>query len=561
MNHEPIAEPYRAEQRFQGIFDHAIEGIFQTTPDGHYAGANPALARIYGYDSPEDLQAHLSDIRHQLYVDERRRDQFQQLMEEHGRVTNFESAIYRKDGSIIWISENAVAVHDEAGGLLHYEGFVVDITARRLAEEALQKAREELEMRVAERTSELEQANASLQQIAADLRQARDDAERATRAKNEFLSRMSHELRTPLNAILGFAQLLDRPDLQAVQRERIGHIYRAGRHLLELINEVLDIARIESGRMELSLEPVRVCEAFQEVISLLRPLAAQRNVELICEAEQLEAAFALADRQRFKQVLLNLVGNAIKYHREGGGTVRLSAMPVPAERLRVLVIDDGPGISAEKIDRLFVPFDRLGVEGSEVQGTGLGLALSKRLTEAMGGSLGAESSEGEGSTFWVKLPRAQSPLARAVTQGSTPATALYPPAQGGSWKVLYVEDNLANLNLLEHVLAEHSGVELLSAMQGRVGLDLAREHRPDLILLDLHLPDLPGREVLLQLKSDPLTRAIPVVVMSADATGPQIERLRAAGAADYLTKPLDLSLFLKVLNQYLTTVRSDTAHA
>jgi signal transduction histidine kinase/CheY-like chemotaxis protein len=460
-------------------------------------------------------------------------------MEEQGSVTNFESQVYRKDRSIIWIAENAVAVRNHRGELLYYEGFVVDVTARRRAEEALQKARDELETRVCERTEALEQANARLQLAAVELTAAKEEAERANRAKNDFLSRMSHELRTPLNAILGFTQLLDRPELAPLHRERVGHIYRAGRHLLDLINEVLDIARIESGRMELSLEPVSVAEAIGEVISLLRPLAAQRNVELVSELEG-GSEFLYADRQRIKQVLLNLVGNAIKYHHVHGGRVTLSCQRMAAERLRLNVADDGPGICPEKIGRLFVPFDRLDAESSDVQGTGLGLALAKRLIKAMGGFVGAESVPGKGATFWVQLPRAPAPLSR---RASAKAAHRFFPSGGKAHTLLYIEDNISNLHLLEHLLAEHSQVELLSAMQGRIGLDLAREHAPDLILLDLHLPDLSGREVLAQLKAASTTAHIPVVIMSADATPVQIQRLLNSGAADYLTKPLDLPLF------------------
>jgi PAS domain S-box-containing protein len=557
MNQESHREPYCVEQRFQGIFDHAIEGIFQTTPDGRYVGANPALARIYGYDSPEDLQEHLSDIQHQLYVDHRRRDEFQRLMAEQGRVASFESAVYRKDGSIIWISENAVAVRDEAGCLLHYEGFVVDITARRSAEEALKRAREELEMRVAERTSELEQANASLKQTAAELRAARDDAERATRAKNEFLSRMSHELRTPLNAILGFAQLLDRPDLQTVQRERIGHIYRAGRHLLELINEVLDIARIESGRLELSLEPVRVCEAFQEVISLLRPLASQRNVELICEEEHGEAAFAFADRQRFIQVLLNLVGNAIKYHRERGGTVRLSSLPVPAERLHVLVTDDGPGIAAEKMDRLFVPFDRLGVEARKCKAP----AWAWRFPSAYrsdGRLAGAQSARVKalpsGSNCRERKARSRARCTTVHADRRPFAPRKNAHGRCSMWRIIS-----QILNLLEHVLAEHRGVELLSAMQGRWALiSPANTGRTSSFSISICRIS-PGARCSCSSRRSRHAR-FPVVVMSADATARRSSASARAGAADYLTKPLDLTRFFQVLNQHLAAPGAEPAH-
>jgi len=544
------------EARFRGVFDHAVEGIFQTTPEGQYLAANPALAKIYGYSSPEELQARLADIDRQLYVQPGRRSDFLRLMEEQGSVRDFVSEVYRKDGTRIWISENAAAVRDVRGQVLYYEGFVVDITARRRTEEALIKARSELEDRVIERTAELEEANQNLRAVAEELRTAKEFAERASRAKDEFLSRMSHELRTPLNAILGFAQLLDRPDCTPIQRERTSYILRAGRHLLDLINEVLDIARIESGRVELSLEPVRVGEMLQEAVALLAPLAAERQVALFCNEEK-DPVFVLADRQRIKQVLLNLVSNAIKYHRPSGGTVRLAVTTAPNDRYRITVADDGPGIPEGYLERLWIPFDRLGAETGGEEGTGLGLALSKRLVEAMGGFMGVETGVDKGSTFWVQLPKARSPLAEL-----DPAKRrLAEQWNGAQARILYIEDNLSNLRLLEHLLEDYPGLELMSAMQGQVGFDLAREHRPELILLDLHLPDLPGRDLLLKLRAEPTTREIPVIVLSADATPPQIQRLRAAGANDYLTKPINVARFVEVIERHLTALHAVQGHA
>ena len=374
-----------------------------------------------------------------------------------------------------------------------------------------------------------------------------DEVKRASKAKSEFLSRMSHELRTPLNAILGFGQLLERQKPTEVQRKRVGYILSAGKHLLDLINEVLDISRIEAGRMQLSLEPVCVADALEETLDLMRPLATERSIQLSASADIDAGVHVLADRQRFKQVLVNLLNNAVKYTPFFGG-VAVSYHVPGNEKVRVLVSDTGPGIPAEKLARLFTPFERLGAEQSAIEGTGLGLALSQRLMDAMGGSIGVESAVGKGSTFWIELPLTKSPLERFPRDRAANG-ARQPSSEPASRSILYIEDNLSNLALIEQMLAERPGTALLTSMQGKVGLDLARQHTPDLILLDLHLPDLPGWDVLSQLKADSTTRHIPVVVISADATKRQMNRLMSAGAAHYLTKPLDVNKFFQVLDE------------
>ena len=396
----------------------------------------------------------------------------------------------------------------------------------------------------------LEQSSILLMKRAQELRGAKDEAEKANQAKSDFLSRMSHELRTPLNAILGFGQLLEMDHLSSEQRESVQHILKGGRHLLGLIDEVLEIARIETGHLVMSAEPVRVSEVLQEALDLVRPMAAVKKVRLNNEQGATADRHVLADRQRLKQVFLNLCSNAVKYNHEGG-MVTLSCEETANGRMRVKVTDTGPGIPQDKIGRLFTPFDRLGAEQSEVEGTGLGLSLSKRLVGAMGGTLGVDSVPGRGSTFWLEFPVVESPLERLEKAGGDLPAPVEPEPSRKARVVLYIEDNLSNLKLIQRLLAHRPEVRLIPAMQGRLGLQLAREHHPDLILLDLQLPDILGSEALRQLREMPETREIPVVVISADATPGRIDRLLAAGAWKYLTKPLDVKKFLAVLDEAL----------
>jgi len=495
-----------AEQKYRAIFENSVEGIFQTTPDGKYISVNPAMARMYGYSSPEDLISSVTDIGHTIFVDPSRRLEFRRLIEIQGFVEFFEYEAFRKDGSKIWLSENARAVRDGNGEIIYYEGTVEDITEQKRVKEV----------------------------------------ERASKAKSEFLSRMSHELRTPLNAILGFGQLLERQGPTPVQKNRISHILSAGRHLLNLINEILDISRVESGRFQLSLEPVLVEHAVDEAIDLIRPMAAERKIKIQCSALPKSSPSVLADRQRLKQILLNLLSNAVKYNRDGGRVV-VDLTAQDGDRFRVSVSDEGPGIPHDKRARLFSPFDRLGAENSTTQGTGLGLALSKRLTEAMGGTIG-EGGPAMGACFWIEFPLVQS-VQTQIVSNLTEAVELA-PLNAETKTLLYIEDNLSNLTLVEHLLGDTAPIKLISAMQGQLGIELAARHQPDLILLDVHLPDINGADVLARLKAKAKTRDIPVVVLSADATKSQINRLMSLGAEEYLTKPLEVDRFLKVIEEH-----------
>jgi len=361
---------------------------------------------------------------------------------------------------------------------------------------------------------------------------------------------MSHELRTPLNAVLGFAEVMTMdPATDHKARERLRHILKAGHHLLELINEVLDIARIETGRLSLSLEPVAVADVLHEALDLTRPLAIQRGVRLTIEAPEHFEQHVIADGQRLKQVLLNLLANGVKYNADGGSVV-VSVADAEEGRVWIEVRDTGPGIAPDKLERLFVPFERLDADRSGVEGSGLGLAISRRLIEAMGGTIGVASVVGAGSTFSIELPRAASPLARFAGDDDS-LRRFGDDGATGSATVLYIEDNLSNLELMEHIPAFRPRVKLIPAIAARVGLTLARDHAPDLILLDLNLPDMRGDEVLQRLRNDERTAAIPVVVISADATPGQIQRLLGQGARDYLTKPLQVRRVLEMLGREL----------
>ncbi|AEY02661.1 multi-sensor hybrid histidine kinase [Oceanimonas sp. GK1] len=373
------------------------------------------------------------------------------------------------------------------------------------------------------------------------LRQTRDEAERASRAKTEFLSSMSHELRTPLNAIMGFAQLLlnnQRTPLDERQHRQVEQIYKSGNHLLTLINEVLDLARIEAGRIDMSFEAIEVADVVREACDILSPMAQQQHIRL--QPQMGRCGAVTADYTRLKQVLLNLLSNAIKYNRPQG-QVHIGCR-CEGERLRISVRDTGPGIAADKLSQLFQPFNRLGAENGAIEGTGVGLALTKRIVEQMQGEIGVETVPGEGCEFWFCLPLA-TPAPAALTE-ALPSRA---PAEGAGRTVLYVEDNPANQRLLSELFEPLDGVELTCVPSAELAFEMACASPPSLILMDINLPGMSGLEAALLLGRHPRTRQVPVVALSARAMPEELNQARQAGFRDYLTKPVDLPRLLALL--------------
>jgi len=412
----------------------------------------------------------------------------------------------------------------------------------------LRERRDEQEATTAELRERAEKMEAEIVHRSQELQTANAELRKAGTAKNEFLSRMSHELRTPLAAILGFSELLATRDLGEKPDEWARMIHVAGEHLLTLVDEIMDLSRIEAGTVGISTEAVSLGPLVEEAFQLMRPVAAGHDITLFepVFTEATGAAYVLADRQRLTQVVINLISNAIKYNRHRG-TVTVEAEEDEG-RIHLSVADTGAGIDPDQLPRLFTPFDRLDAAASGIEGTGLGLALSRRLVEAMGGRIGVRSRRGIGTTFWVELEIARPAVvdaADAAAEGLL-ATRQYPT----ELRVLYVEDVVANVRLVEEIFARRPSIRLIPAMQGQLGIELARDHRPHLIFLDLHLQDMTGADVLAALRRDAATRSIPVVILTADATRRELEKLQRLGARSYESKPIGMRRLLEIVDEH-----------
>ena len=404
--------------------------------------------------------------------------------------------------------------------------------------------------------------NSVRKRVEQQLNEAVDAAEKANRAKTDFISSMSHELRTPLNAILGFAQLVESgtPEPTPTQKRSIDQILKAGWYLLELINEILDLALIESGKLSLSGEPVSLTEVLAECRAMVEQQAQQRGIGMVFA--RLEAPrYVKADRTRLKQVLINLLFNAIKYNQRGGH-VTVACTLSPPDAVRISVRDTGPGLAPAQLAQLFQPFNRLGQESGGEEGTGIGLVVTQRLVHLMGGEIGADSTPGVGSVFWVEMALTEAP--QAIVQGDAlPADAPRPEAHPGTPQhtLLYVEDNPANLELVEQIIGRRTDLRLLGAADASLGIEFARVYQPEVILMDINLPGISGIEAMKILRADPVTAHIPVIALSANAVPRDIQRGLDAGFFNYLTKPIKVNQLMDALDAALRVAETTSGPA
>ncbi|BBP05251.1 hypothetical protein TPL01_23980 [Sulfuriferula plumbiphila] len=499
----------------ESVTDYAIVML---DPEGRVVSWNAGAERIKGYHEEDIVGQHFS----RFYLGEdvnngKPRRDLEAVMA-NGRFED-EGWRVRKDGSRFWANVVYTAIRDQLGNLRGFAKLTRDLTERR--------------------------------QVEAALTDAKSAAEKANLAKSDFLSSMSHELRSPLNAILGFAQLMesDSPPPTSSQQASIEQILKGGWYLLELINEILDLAVIESGRLSLSLEPVLLAEVMLECQAMIEPQGQKRGIRMSFPRFDIPC-FVKADRTRVKQVLINLLSNAIKYN-QAGGTVVVACSASAPERIRISVADTGAGLPAEKLAQLFQPFNRLGQEASAEEGTGIGLVVTKRLVELMGGVIGVESTIGMGSVFWIELIAAATPQIVAGIAESTPVAQAQVHNAAALRTLLYVEDNQANLKLVEQLIARRSDLRLLSAADGHLGIEIARAFQPEVILMDINLPGINGIEALKILREDPATAHIPVVALSANAIPRDIVKGLEAGFFRYLTKPIKVNGFLDTLDEAL----------
>jgi len=497
---------------------------------GHIENWNSAAQRINGYSESEIIGQHFSRFYPREDIDSGKPQRELDAVIAQGRHED-EGWRVRKDGSTFWANTVMTTMRDKDGNLCGFVRLTRDITERRRLEQILKEKNIELEL-------------------------TRAVAEKANVAKSDFISSMSHELRTPLNAILGFSQLLEAsiPPPTAIQAIRIEQIHKAGWYLLELINEILDLAVIESGKLTLSPEPLSLAKVMLECQAMIEPQAQSRDIKLTFPKFDLPC-FVHADRVRLKQVLINLLTNAIKYNHEHG-TVEVKYAENTPDHIRISIKDSGVGLPPEKLAQLFQPFNRLGQENGDVEGTGIGLVVTRRLVDLMEGTMGVESIVGEGSEFWVELLRSEMPLAAEISRPADHLPRVRGKNNSAPHTLLYVEDNPANLMLVEQIVDGHPHVNMLSARDGNTGVALARAHNPDVILMDINLPGISGIEAMNILRKDQATKHIPIIALSANAMLRDIERGLEAGFFRYLTKPIKINEFMSALDAALEFVEN-----
>jgi PAS domain S-box-containing protein len=517
------------DQQFytRSLIESNIDALMATDPAGIITDVNKQMEALTGSTRDELIGAPFKSC----FTDPERAEAGIKQVLSGSKVTDYELTARARDGKETVVSYNATTFHDRDRKLQGVFAAARDVTERKRFEQAQQ-----------ENNVELERAKAA--------------AEKANLAKSDFLSSMSHELRSPLNAILGFAQLInsDSPPPGPSQKASIDQILHAGWYLLELINEILDLAQIESGKLALSLEPTSLAEVMIECQAMIEPQGQQRGITMTFPRFDIPS-FVDADRTRLKQVLINLLSNAIKYNRASGGTVSVDCAASTSDRIRVSVTDTGAGLPPDLLMQLFQPFNRLGRETSAEQGTGIGLVMSKRLVELMGGVIGVDSTVGSGSVFWFELNSAAAPQLAADTIESAAITPAQVPQGAPLRTLLYVEDNPANLKLVEQLIARRPDLLLLTATDGNLGVRLARAHVPEVILMDINLPGISGIEALKLLREDSTTASIPVVALSANAMPRDIQKGLQAGFFRYLTKPIKVDEFMETLDVALESVK------
>jgi PAS domain S-box-containing protein len=521
------------EQQFytRSLIESNIDALIATDPSGIISDVNKQMEALTGCTRDELIGAPFKNY----FTDADRAEAGIKRVLSETKLTNYELTARARDGKETVVSYNATTFYDRDRTLQGVFAAARDITERRILDQALQET------------------NIALQG-------AKLAAEKANLAKSDFLSNMSHELRSPLNAILGFAQLMESgtPPPTLAQRQSIDQILQAGWYLLELINEILDLALIESGKLSLSPEPTSLADVLSDCRGMIAPLALKSGIGLTFPRFA-DTPFVKADRTRFKQVLINLLSNAIKYNR-AGGSVEVICTVSATQRTRIAVHDTGNGLSPEKLAQLFQPFNRLGQESGSEEGTGIGLVVSKRLTELMGGEIGAESAVGEGSVFWIELHATEAPrLVAVATEHRVDLRAR--ASTDAPYTLLCVEDNPANLMLVEKLLERRPDIQLLVATDGIRGIEKARAARPDVILMDINLPGISGLIALGILAEDPETASIPVIALSANAMPGDIEKGLAAGFFRYLTKPIKVKEFMDTLDNALELAKDRAERA